>query len=115
MLREVLRELSQLRRDDHRAVRTVIKRERWERECADEDEADEQRREKEHRERMCAPFWARFQLKSTAELFGGGEVGEQVAAFILEMQHGLPPGSLGSRSHKPAQTESDRIKPNQTA
>jgi len=71
--------------------------------------------EKEHKERMCAPFWVKLRLQSLAELFGGGEVGVQVAAFILEMQNGLPPGQLGSHRHKPGPTESDSIKPNPTS
>jgi len=121
-LREIHRELSQLRRDDHRAVRTLIKRDRWNRQTEREDEENEMRLEEEHRKKLCAPFWARLQLDSMAELFGGGELGQEIAAFILECQNGLPPGRLSGKAvvksgpplanHNP--TESNQIKPNQT-
>jgi hypothetical protein len=121
-LREIHRELSQLRHDDHRAVRTLIKRESWKRQTERVDEERLQRLEKEHRQKLCAPFWARLQLGSLAELFGGGELGREIAAFILECQHGLPPGKLdGTRCGNtksppavPTPTESNPIQPNQT-
>ena len=40
---------------------------------------------------------------------------EQVAAFILETQNGLPPGQLRPRHRKSDQTESNPIKPNPTS
>lgn len=125
-LREVHQELSQLRRDDHRAVRTMIKHERWNRQVASEDEEADKRFEKENRERHIAPFLARLELGSMAELFGGGEAGRNIAAFVLEMQNDLPVGRLGrlgrksgadqskSASVKPNPTESNLIQPNPT-
>jgi hypothetical protein len=123
---EVHRELSQLRRDDHRAVRTLIKRERWVRKTEREDEEEEKRRDKEDRQRRCAPFWAGLELNSLAEYFGGGDAGRNIAAFILEMQNDLRVGRLGRVGReaaaapskpdpaKPDQTESNQTKPDQT-
>jgi hypothetical protein len=53
---EVHRELSQLRRDDHRAVRTLIERQNWIRQSEREDQDEDKRCEKEHSKRRCAPF-----------------------------------------------------------
>lgn len=89
------RELSQLRRDDHRALRTLIRRQQWTRQVEREDTESEKQIDKEHRERLCAPLWAQLQLNSYAELFGGGERGKDIAAFILEMSNNLPAGKLG--------------------
>lgn len=110
-LREIHRELSQLRRDDHRAVRTFIKRDRWTRESEREDREIEKRYTEELRKRSVAPYWALLQRSSLAEMFGGGEVGRNLASQILEAQNDLPPGTL---SGKPAQAKSTPVKPDQT-
>jgi hypothetical protein len=121
--RDVHRELSQLRSDDHRAVRMFIKRQNWIRRTEREDEEAEKRSEKEERKRLCAPFWAQIRLNTMAELFGGGESGRLIAATILEIENGLPLGTLGgkpvgnptkSSSAKPNPTESKPIQPNPT-
>ena len=121
-LREVLGELSQLRRDDHRGVRTTIKRFRWEREVEQDDSASLKRYYEGLRKQACAPIFARMQLESMAGMFGGGETGKKVAAFILEVQHELPPGTLGSGTFEPSESspvhsnpaESNLIQPNPT-
>lgn len=85
-------------------------------------EEEFKRRVQEGRDYVCAPIWAQLQSGTLAKTFGGGESGEQVAAFLLEIQRGLPPGSLsrkarasqaGSNQVNPDQTESNQIKPNQ--
>jgi hypothetical protein len=122
-LREVHRELSQLRSDDHRAVRTFMKRQNWIRKTDREDEEAEKRSYKEDRERLCAPIWAQLKVGSLAEAFGGGEFGREVAAHILEIQNGLPMGTLSTKPAgdtskpspaKPNPTESKPIQPNPT-
>jgi hypothetical protein len=95
---EVHRELSQLRRDDHRAVRTLIERLNWIRQTEREDREEDKRREQEHSARRCAPFWAQLELGPLAEAFGGGQLGRDIAAHILEVQKGLPVGTLGGKS-----------------
>ena len=99
-LREVLRELSQLRRDDHRALRTRINRERWEQELEAANAANRERAEKEMRDKLCAPYWAAMKLGTVAEGFGGGEAGRDIAARILEIQEGLPEGCLRGKAGK---------------
>jgi hypothetical protein len=94
-LREMLRELSRLRGDDHRAVGARIKRERWIRQVEREDEKADKRLAKDHKTKLCAPFWAEFKLRRMAKVFGGGEAGLDIAAFIIEVQNGLPPGYFG--------------------
>ena len=121
-LREVLRELSQLRRDDHRGVRTTIKRLRWEREVEQDDSESLKRYHEGLRKQACAPIFARMQLESMAGMFGGGETGKKVAAFILEVQNDLPPGTLGSGIAEPSESspvhsnpaESNLIQPSPT-
>jgi hypothetical protein len=62
-------------------------------------------------------------LGPLAEAFGGGELGRDIAAHILEVQKGLPAGTLGRKSVDrqskppsvgPNPSESDLIRPNQT-
>jgi hypothetical protein len=123
---EVHRVFSQLRCDDSRAVRTLIRRDRWNRQVAQEDAEADKRFEKENRERYIAPFLARLELGSMAEMFGGGAAGRNIAAFVLEMQNDLPVGRLGRLGRKsgadqpkpapvkPSPTKSDPIQPNPT-
>jgi hypothetical protein len=120
---EVHRELSRLRRDDHRAVRTLIKRQNWIRKTERQDEEAARLAEQELIERHCAPLLAQAELRSMAGLFGGGDLGLDIAAHILELRKGLPPGTLGRKpipglakppSPTPDQSESNPIKPDQT-
>ena len=120
---EVHREISRLRRHDHRAVQTLIQRQNWIRETDRQDEEDLKRAEKDLIDRHLAPLLGQAQLRAMAELFGGGERGLDIAAYVLELQKGLPPGSFGRNplpgqakppSPTPSQTKSNRIKPNQT-
>jgi hypothetical protein len=119
---EIHRELSQLRRDDHRAVRVLIKRAGWTRQMEREDEEAARRLEREHRQKLCAPFWARLRLGSLAELFGGGELGRRIAAFILECENDLKSGTLWREADArcaptpdgPNPAESNPIRPDKT-
>ena len=119
-LREVLHELGQFRRHNHRATRLKWDQRRWQRE---EDLLDEKARREEHerkKNKLLAPIFVRAsgQLDSLAKMCGGGEAGRTAAAIILEVQRDLPPGSLSARHQsnpvKPGQTGSDPIKPDQT-
>jgi hypothetical protein len=117
-LREVLRELAQLRQEDRKTGWLSLERERREEEldrCAKQERESEFRRAKN---RILAPIWAKSQLGHMAEFFGGGENGRAVAAFVLEVQRDLPLGTLTGKTKsdpvKPSQTESNQIKLNQT-
>ena len=117
-LRELLHELGQLRRHNHRAARLHRDQRRWQREDELRDEKAEREHDHEEKNKILAPIWAQVQLGTLAKVFGGGETGRKVAAFVLEVQRDLPPGSLTGKNQpdavKPGQTESDPIKPNQT-
>jgi hypothetical protein len=75
---EINRELSQLRRDDHRAVRESIRQERWRREQErEEDELAAREAQEAKRRRInltLSPAWNH----EVAKMFGGGETGKAV-------------------------------------
>jgi hypothetical protein len=117
---EVHRELSQLRRDDHRAVRTHIKRQRWRRETEREEENDLERTKREERKRLRSICFSELKKKSMAGLFGGGEQGERMAELLHRIEFDLPLDDLDvpkpsanphSNGIKPDQIESDPIQP----
>jgi hypothetical protein len=122
-LREVFQKLTQLRRDDHRAVRTVIKRDRWNREVEREDEEEEKRMEQESKKRLRSMCFSVLRNKTMADLFGGGEHGEKMAEMLHRIEFDLPlddlvdtklSGKTRPASVKPNPTESDLIQPNPT-
>ena len=101
-------------------MRTFIKRQNWIRKTERQDEEAAKVAEQDLIERHCAPLLAQAELRSMAGLFGGGDLGLDIAAHILELRKGLPPGTLGPKTHpRPGQAPSahprpKRIKPNQT-
>jgi hypothetical protein len=117
-LRDVLRELVQLRQADRKAGWLAIGRERWDRETERYWDEEEKRQMEEAKAKICAPYWAKLELGPLAELFGGSELAMKAAAFVLEVQKDIPFGTLMGRARsnpvKPSQTESDPVKPNQT-
>jgi hypothetical protein len=115
---EALHELGQLRRHNHRAARLHRDQSLWQREEEKLDKQAERQEFQKQKNEILKPLWAKSQLGAMAEIFGGGEAGRQVAAFVLEVQRDLPLGTLTGKNQsdsvKPNQTESDPIKPNQT-
>jgi hypothetical protein len=107
-LKEISRELSRLRRDEHRAMWTWIKREQWQhrREREDRVEKEDSIREEERQERIEALF-ALTQAKNISAMAGSksGD-GKEVAG----------PGVQGSgpKARPASRGESDRIQPNIT-
>ena len=91
-LREILGQLSQLRRDDHRAAHTRIDRERWHRQVETEDAANAERARQKERQNELGSYEAAAELEFRAE--GGGISGREVAAHLLELERDLPPGTL---------------------
>jgi DNA primase len=122
-LREVHRELSQLRRDDHRAVRTMIKRDRWQRETEREEDEEYQRVKQANKSRLTDMCLSPMHNKVMAECFGGGEYGEKMAEMLHRIKFDLPlddlintklPGKTCPNGIQPNPTESDSIQPNPT-
>jgi hypothetical protein len=93
-LKEISKELSRLRRDEHRAVWTWIKREQWERRRDREDYEEEEQIRKEVRHEGIAPLLALRRVRNLGDLYGGGPGGMETAAMVLEVQEDLEPGSL---------------------
>jgi hypothetical protein len=120
---EVHRVFSRLRRDDHRAVRTFIKRERWEREVERQDEEDIKRIKRESKMRLNKICLAPMFNEAVAEGFGGGEYGKRMAEILHRIEFDLPwddlvDKELRGKSHpngvEPNPAESDLIQPNPT-
>jgi hypothetical protein len=118
------RELSQLRRDDHRAMRMMIKRERWNREVEREEDEEHQRVQKANKDRLIDMVFAPLRNQTMAEAFGGGEYGEKRAELLHRIKFDLPlddlldmapVGKSGSAPTKPIPTESELIQPNPTS
>jgi hypothetical protein len=107
---EVHRELSQLRRDGHRAVRTFIKRDRWNRETEREDEEEEKRLDREHKQRLIDMCFAPMHNQTVAVGFGGGEYGKMMADLLHHIKFDLP----FDDTKLYAQSKSDPVKPNPT-
>ena len=120
---EALPKLSQLRCDSHRAVRTFIKRDRWNREREREEEEELERLEKENKKHLIDICFSPMLNQTTAECFGGGEYGKKMAELIHRIKFDLPYEDLlatlsSGKTHpngiKPNPTESDLIQPNPT-
>jgi hypothetical protein len=119
----VHRELSQLRRDDHRAMRTVIKRQRWNREVEREEDEAEQREQQASKDRLIDLCFAPLHNQNMAGLFGGGAYGEKMAEMLHRIKFDLPLDELLKKTspEKPCPapvkenpTESELIQPNPT-
>jgi len=91
---EIHRELSRLRRDDHRAVRTAIWQERWDWEVAREEVAEAQREKQAHKERMMNRLFEGKDKEINAELFGGGKAGRRRAEMLYRLKCDLPLGDV---------------------
>jgi hypothetical protein len=120
----VRRELSELRRDDHRAVRTMIKRERWNREVERTDDEALQCIKEESKSRLIDLCFAPLHNQTMAELFGGGEFGKQRAELLHRIKFDLPLDDLRDKApagkpvpaqEPPVPSESELIQPNPTS
>jgi hypothetical protein len=77
---QVHRELSRLRRDDHRAVRTFIARQEWDRKTDREDAEDSKREQKDELGRLFAQFMAPSKSGTLAKPFDLDEFAPAAAA-----------------------------------
>lgn len=110
-LQEVLRELSDLRRHDHRAARLRRDQAVWEREEERLDAEAHQRRKEAIKDKVLAPFRAGGMLSTLAGCYGGGAAGQAKAAYVLEVVNELPSGTL---NRKPAAAPAEGAEPGQT-
>ena len=116
----VHRELSQLRRDDHRALRMVISRDRWNREVEREADEEHQRVQKANKSRLIDMVFAPMHNQTMAEAFGGGKHGEKMAELLHRIKFDLPLNDLlekpsSGKTHPAGEPkESDPIQPNPT-
>ena len=100
LLRQMVREVAQMRREDNRAAKLRIEQARWEWESERFEIEKHEREMKEMKDKLCAPYEAAMKLHTMTEMFGGGQLGRKMAARMLEHQYNLTPGTLGS--HEPS-------------
>ena len=78
-LKEISKELSRLRRDEHRAIWTWIKRQKFERQCEQEDYAEEEKAiEIEQQRKRLAAFYSLKQVKDISAMRGKEVSGSRV-------------------------------------
>ena len=88
---QIHRELSQLRRDDHRAMRVAIQRERWDLQAERDYEAEAERQKKAHNQRMIDMLLeGKFKHTNAEMIFGGGEAGRNMAEMLYRLKCDLP-------------------------
>ncbi len=109
-MRELLLEISRLRRDDHRTEQANLQKERWNRQVAREETQTREKEQKELRRQASTQLWAQSELPRMEQRFGGGEAARRLAAKLLEQTWNLPPDSL---AHPPP-LNSSQIRVNQT-
>jgi hypothetical protein len=98
--------------DDHRAVRTRLKRDRWNREVEREEEEGLERMKQENKKRLTDMCFASLHNQTVAEGFGGGKHGEKMAELLYRLRFDLPLEGLDSEL--PGETRSAPVKPNPT-
>ena len=82
--------LSQLRRDDHRALQTRIKQEQWEQEV----DAEDQRSKEAAKDRLIETVLTPIRIQPISEALGGGEFGNKRAELIHRIKCDLPYADL---------------------
>ena len=93
-LREILRDVTQLRREDHRAEWLRIGQERWGYDAEREEWGKHERERQELARIKSAPLMEQMRFAMLADIFGGGEQGRKKAARAMELEEGLPEGTL---------------------
>jgi len=65
------------------------------------------------KDKTLAPLHAASMLPTVAEMYGGGERGRKIAAWVLEVEHELRPGTLNRQPPAPAAAPA-RVQPSKT-
>src|SRR5580700_2062615 len=84
------REVSQLRRDDHRAICTAIKEERFNREASRADQAEADRLKQELKDRQINLLLEGENRLANMAIFGTGEAGQRRAEMLYRLKCDLP-------------------------
>lgn len=122
-LREILQELGQMRRHDHRVAQLRLEGAKWQYEELRLVGEDYERKTNKLKKNASGHICGLTQLPAIAALFGGGEQGWEVAALLHELKYELPPGTIDRKPPadpaKPApvppdQAGSNPIKPDQS-
>ena len=111
-LRELLAQLAQVRRADHRAARLRLEQERWELEHERLEREEWARKFQSAKDRALAPFWNDLKRERLAEVFGGGEPGEKIADYMIKI-HNMHPDDADVPLD-PNLARSEAVRPNQT-
>ena len=93
-LRAALQEVSKLRREDHRAARVTIERERWQAEVNRQQEEQSEKERNAAKAGMLTPLYAKVEADALAKVLGGDAEAKVVAGYVMEQQHDLTPGTL---------------------
>jgi hypothetical protein len=78
--------LSQMRRDDHRALQMRIKQEQWEQEL----DAEDERAKQADKDRLIEAILTPIRIQPISQVFGGGEFGNKRAELIHRIKCDLP-------------------------
>ena len=113
--KDVLHEVSRLRREDHHARRTRLAEEQWDDKRTRQQEQDEKDRKKAERGRLIAWAFSWFTRKDEIESHGGGEVGRRWADWFHRVRNGLPlpnwwPGPWADRDFGPDGTDWSNVR-----
>jgi len=122
ILRQALRQLHLLRRDNDQAEHTRKQLESWEIECAQREKQEAEAARQKTLDRVLAPLKAGQYRQTLVGYYGGGKAGEDAADFRIEMeeQYAEPlscipsAGRVSSSSPPSSGPKSGSIKPNQT-
>jgi hypothetical protein len=107
---QINRELSHLRRDDHRAQRIALSQEQWDRQVAREKEADEKREQQDFKAKATSLALSPIYDQLVASALGGGQPGRHVADLLHRVQFDLPVDDLIQEHVKtPAKTKKSRL------
>lgn len=106
----IRKQLSALRRDESRDVRTAIELERWERKVERQDEKEKECQEEKQRERLVKTAMAPWDTDLLAMTLGRGQFAHHVAELITHIKLGLPHEHLLEKikSLEPAQPARNR-------
>lgn len=97
-LRELRRELAELRKDDHRAARLKLDRDEAKREEEERREAERQADLKRMKDYALAPIRAAMRMVAISEVFKDDPAMRDACAIMFETDFDLPEGFLGRAS-----------------